>query len=220
MSPVNGLPAPRFVFPDPALPPTIPSIEPSEFAAGESVQWTRSVGDYAAADGYVVTWYFRGAGVADVVGNASGSVWTATLTPTQTKDLAPGAYTWRAYAEKRDGATVNERHFIAEGRTVVLPDFAAATAGDSLSHAEKMLAAIDAVLEGRITADVEAYQIGGRSVTKIPFAELRKARNLYVSAVRRERTRTFGTTVRVNFGQRPQALTLLDLNGGRLGNGY
>ena len=40
------------------------------------------------------------------------------------------------------------------------------------SHNKKMLDAIEAVLEGRITSDVEAYQIAGRQITKISITEL------------------------------------------------
>lgn len=179
--------------------PTIPSKEPESFAAGESVQWTRTVADYLASDGYVVAWYFRGAGVADVLGEADGSTWTATLSAKATKGLTPGAYRWRMYAELRGGAEVLERHLLDEGRCTVLQDFAAATDGDTLSHAEKTLRMIDAALEGRITADVEAYTIGGRQVTKIPVETLVRLRAQYVAAVRRQRTGKFGQKVGVTF---------------------
>jgi len=57
------------------------------------------------------------------------------------------------------------------------------------SHNKKMLDAIEARLEDRILSDVEAYQIGGsitRSVTKIPFLELEKARATYQAKVNQE----------------------------------
>lgn len=54
------------------------------------------------------------------------------------------------------------------------------------THAETMLSAIEAVLEGRITADVEAYSIAGRQITKIPMAELLTLRDKYKAEVNSE----------------------------------
>lgn len=48
-----------------------------------------------------------------------------------------------------------------------------------MTHAETMLQAIEAVLEGRITADIEQYSIAGRQITKIPVEELIKLRQYY-----------------------------------------
>jgi len=54
------------------------------------------------------------------------------------------------------------------------------------THAVTMLAAIEAVLEGRITADVEAYTIAGRQITKIPIEQLLVLRDRYKSEVAAE----------------------------------
>lgn len=54
------------------------------------------------------------------------------------------------------------------------------------THAETMLAAIESVLEGRITADVEAYTIAGRQITKIPIADLLVLRDRYQAEVNSE----------------------------------
>ena len=47
------------------------------------------------------------------------------------------------------------------------------------SHASRMLAAIESVLEGKVTSDVASYSIAGRSITKIPIAELIELREKY-----------------------------------------
>lgn len=47
------------------------------------------------------------------------------------------------------------------------------------THAETMLAKIEAVLEGRIDSDVESYSIAGRQITKIPVNELLVLRDKY-----------------------------------------
>jgi len=55
-----------------------------------------------------------------------------------------------------------------------------------MTHAETMLKAIEAVLEGRVTADIEQYSIAGRQITKIPIEELIKLRQYYKLEVIRE----------------------------------
>ena len=55
------------------------------------------------------------------------------------------------------------------------------------THAEIMLAKIEAVLEGRITADIENYQIAGRQITKIPIAELLVLRDRYRVEVKNQK---------------------------------
>lgn len=47
------------------------------------------------------------------------------------------------------------------------------------THAETMLAKIEAVLEGRLDSDVESYTIAGRQITKIPVTELLALRDTY-----------------------------------------
>ena len=58
------------------------------------------------------------------------------------------------------------------------------------THAATMLAAIEAVLEGRITADIENYQITSgnitRQITKIPIPELKELRDSYRAEVKAE----------------------------------
>lgn len=57
-----------------------------------------------------------------------------------------------------------------------------------LSDNEQTLAALDAALAGRITSDVAAFTIAGRSITKLPTADLTRLRSRYASLVAKERT--------------------------------
>lgn len=56
-----------------------------------------------------------------------------------------------------------------------------------MTHYETMLEKIRAVLEGRITADVESYKINGREITKIPFVELQTMERQYAALVQQEK---------------------------------
>jgi hypothetical protein len=54
------------------------------------------------------------------------------------------------------------------------------------THASRMLTAIEAALEGRITSDMEQYSIAGRQITKIPVNELLVLRDKYKAEVQAE----------------------------------
>jgi hypothetical protein len=54
------------------------------------------------------------------------------------------------------------------------------------THAATMKAAIESVLEGRITADIERYTIDGREITKIPMQELIELHKHYTAIVQNE----------------------------------
>lgn len=110
-----------------------------------------------------------------------GAEWTVTVPATATRDLGEGVYEWAA-AVTLSGA----RYTVLAGSFHVEPNLELAQAGDRRSHAEKTLAVINAALEGRLTADIQFYQIAGRTVSKIQIAELLKLRSHYTAMVYRE----------------------------------
>ena len=66
-----------------------------------------------------------------------------------------------------------------------------------LTENEQVLAAINATLLNRATSDQQSYTIGTRRLDRIPLEELRKFRATFITAVRLERGKGFGT-VKVN----------------------
>jgi hypothetical protein len=74
------------------------------------------------------------------------------------------------------------------------------------SFAAQALEKIEAVFLDRIDADVQAYEIDGRQVTKIPVNELLELHDKFSAIVRREKAalrvkmgRKSGLTIRVRF---------------------
>lgn len=67
------------------------------------------------------------------------------------------------------------------------------------SHAEKMLEAIEAVLEGRITDDYKSLKINNREITKHSFDELTKMREYYRAEVARAKARRNKTFKRIGY---------------------
>lgn len=57
--------------------------------------------------------------------------------------------------------------------------------GGGNTHAERMLAAIEAVLEGRVTDEYKTLKINNREITKHSFDELIRLRNYYRAEVAR-----------------------------------
>lgn len=77
---------------------------------------------------------------------------------------------------------------VEEGQVRILEDLVSAAPGfDGRSHAEKVLEAIEAVIEGRASLDQSQYTINNRSLTRTPVADLLKLRNTYRAEVRAQR---------------------------------
>jgi hypothetical protein len=178
------------------------SILPASFAAGETLKVKRAYSDFPAADGWVLTLYLAGASVRTYTADVVGSDHVFTL-PTGaapgTSDLIPGSYTWEERA-----ALGGEIYAAARETIQVRPNIATAAAGDLLSVAEKELAILDAATSGRLTDDMQSYQIAGRAVNLIPIKELEELRDKRRREVHARRNPSrFGTPVYANFGVRP-----------------
>ena len=77
---------------------------------------------------------------------------------------------------------------------------------DPRIHAEKMVAKIESLLEGKADSDVSSYSIAGRSLTKLSFQELVDARDYYRREVVKhkndslvKRGKKNGSTIQVRF---------------------
>lgn len=160
--------------------PPIPSSEPSSIFAGDTVLFTKTISDYPSSDGWILTYSFRGpSSLADQVATTSGSGYAVTIPVSATAPLLAGTYYWNARVSK-----AGEVHTVARGVLTVTLVAGALV----LSHNEKMLAAINAALEGRVVADMQQYTISGRMVTKIPFEKLMHYKGVYEAKVYRDRT--------------------------------
>ncbi len=80
------------------------------------------------------------------------------------------------------------------------PNVASAAVGVFNTWEERTLAVVEAAISGRLTSDIQAYQIAGRSVSKIPIAELRTIRGeLKASIWRQNNPGQLGVPYRVAF---------------------
>lgn len=164
--------------------PTIPTTEPTVITAGETSKWTISPAEFPTSESWTLEYLFRGAGAnLDVEAEPQdGGGYLVTLPAEKTANLSAGTYQWTCRATK-DGEVFPVRSGVLEVRA----DPADQEDGDAETHAAKGLRLIESAIEGRITADHEAYTIGPRSITKIPIAELVRLRSVYAAKVWRER---------------------------------
>ena len=169
---------------------------PTSIRAGDTLLFTRSdlVTDYDP-DYYTLTYQaVRQSSAGELVTfNASKDTdgfYRVNVPAGTTADWASGLYDWQEVAVRNsDQATVTT----CVGQWEV--HAALGLAGDNRSHAQRTLDAIEAVIEGRATSDHESYSIAGRSVTRIPIAELLTLRGRYRSEVNRERRAAMGKGV-------------------------
>lgn len=184
---------------------TIPSTEPDVLRAGETWHWTKSLDEFPASEGWILTYYIRGPGKLDILATTStdGTSYDVLATAQNTSSMPSGRYAWDASV-----TLSGETHIADSGVIVVEPNLATAKTGDLQTHNEKMLALIEAELERRLTGvsaagsgAIEAYVIHGRSVTKIAAEKLKALRGQYLAAVQRERNPgRIGIPVEVTFG--------------------
>lgn len=162
----------------------IPTSEPSELRAGDTWQWTRSIPDFPASI-WTLKYRFKGAaGGFEIVSAASGDDYAVTVLAATSAGYAAGDYGWVSWVESG-----SDKFTVDSGTSAVLPDYratSAATALDDRSHAAKVLAAIEAVIEGRASKDQDAYEIAGRSLKRTPIQDLLRLRQHYKAEVASE----------------------------------
>jgi len=171
--------------------------EPGKIAAGDSLDWNRSLPDYPASDGWTLHYaLFNATAVYSITSAADGDNHAVSVDSATTATWASGRYDWTAYVTHTDG----RKRSLFAGTIIITPDL---TAGpyDGRSHARKMLDAIEAALEGRATADemdLIKGQFGERAIER-KSAELIVARDRYRREVKSEET-----AAALERGERPQ----------------
>jgi hypothetical protein len=153
---------------------------PEKIIAGTTFSQLVTLTAYPAPE-WGLTLLLRGPLKIDVVATAEGAQHLLSATAQSTSLWPPGIYWWAARATR--GAEVVQ---VDEGQAVVVVDLASIDEPhDARSHAEKVLAAIEAVIEGRAAVDQQKYTINNRELWRTPIADL-LLRSRYRDEVRRE----------------------------------
>lgn len=159
---------------------------PAQLVAGDGWAWS-DAGAYAShpppdwALHYVLRPVAGGTPIT-IVATWVGDEYRLTRTATDSATDAPGDYAWTALAIHDANG---DRATLGNGRLCILPD-PTQEVGDLRSAAERILAAIDATMEGRVTKDAESYTIEGRSIARTPLADLIRLQGVYQRKVAAE----------------------------------
>lgn len=168
----------------------IPVREPSDIVAGDTIKWYRLdlTGDFPATDGWSLAYTLRlrsgtGNKIA-IAAAASGDGFLIAVAAATSAAYPAGEYELEGYVTKS-----TERYRVYLGTCLVRPNLAGEADGahDSRSHAERVLDAIEATIEGRASNDQLEYTVAGRSLRRMAFAELHAFRSLYRAEVAREK---------------------------------
>lgn len=184
-----------------------PEGEPLEVVVGDFLQWKRSdlVQDYPLAS-YSAQYVARitGGGSSEVIlpATETGGTYLFTVSSATSAGFEAGLYHWQL--EVIQTSTTN-RIVVDRGEFTAIVDLDV-NGSDPRSHAQIMIGKIESILQGKADSDVGSYSIAGRSLTKMSFAELMDARDLYKAEFNQEvikdrirRGKASGATVKVRF---------------------
>lgn len=150
-------------------------IEPKEVTAGDTITWTKTLPDYPANSGWVLSYVLiNAANKVQFSGSASGSDHLILIPATTSAAYKKGSYTYQAYVTK-----ASERYTVGSGEIEIKPNLAAENALDNRSQVKRTLDAINAVIEKRASLDQESYTIAGRTLNRTPIADLIVLKNKY-----------------------------------------
>jgi hypothetical protein len=176
---------------------------PTEIRAHFNTEFT--VPDEAAEvpDGYTPKFILGGASSLTIEGSISGDDIAFSLTAEETENLATGQYWYQVIAESvpesssSSSAEPVDRRFIAEGTVWVVGKITGSGVHDGRSVAEKIVAAIDATIEGKATADQQSYMIqsgqSSRQLSRMSLEDLMIARKYYATIVAAEKRKAGGS---------------------------
>lgn len=189
---------------DPAQSPT---NEPLTVVVGDFIQWRRTnLGEDYPNTAYTMTYVARitagGNTEIQVTGTNYGSDYLFTVTSAESANFVAGYYHWQLEAVQ---TSTGNRLVLDRGAFTAVADLDQ-NGADPRTHSEIMLAKIESILQGKADSDVASYSIAGRSLSKMSFDELIKARDVYRREFKREQSaelirqgKSTGATIKVRF---------------------
>jgi hypothetical protein len=179
-----------------------PTAIPATLRSGDSWTWpvglAVAVADYPA-DTWSLAYLLRSAAdrflVPASVTGGEAPEWRVSVAPAATALLAAGRYDWVLFATRLEGEAIAERRSLATGTVEIVPDPATQDLSGPVSHARRMLDAIESALEGRATeGDLDLIETAhnGRSA-RYDLAALHQLHRYYAARVAAEEALVAGT---------------------------
>lgn len=164
-----------------------PTTEPHEFIIGDFVQWKREdiVGDYPVAT-HSATFVARLASGGNdewqVAATEASTYYLFTIDSATSSAFNQGHYHWQLEITQ----TSSGNRIVVDRGTLDIHYDLDVNNVDPRSHAQIMVDKIESILEGKADADVASYSINGRSLTKMSFDDLIRARDFYRKEYKKE----------------------------------
>ncbi|WP_456267659.1 hypothetical protein M1D97_10355 [Kushneria sp. AK178] len=160
---------------------------PNSLTAGTTLSLPITLTAWPASD-WSLTLMLRGAGSVDLTATPEGKTHLIEADAATTTQWPAGRYWYSLRARRGD-----EVHEIDSGDITIQADIAALDAGhDGRAHAERVLEAIEAVIEGRASKDQDSYRINNRELRRTPIDQLLKLRDRYRREVQQLRAKRRG----------------------------
>lgn len=152
-----------------------PTTEPTSIIAGDSVTWKKTLADFPASAGWVLSYALRGPAAIDIIAAAEGDDHLVSKAPDVTTLWAAGFYAWTAIV-----TLAGQRYTVDQGNVEILADPVTATGVvDQRPHCKRVLDAIEAVLEGKASRDQQEYEIDGVRISRMDIDKLLRWRSTY-----------------------------------------
>jgi len=155
--------------------------EPKKFTAGTLQEWTRE--DEYAFGLWTFKYVLIGPANKEIPCTADAGLLSVILSSVDCADWQAGKYAWMLMREQSAERVLVDRGYVYIEENPLDIDGPV----DQLSHAEKVLAAIEKRMESRVLSDHENYSIDGRALTRIPIMDLNKLRKQYAWKVHEEK---------------------------------
>lgn len=153
--------------------------------AGDTLDFGTTVDTYLASAGWTLKYRLApraGGTPIDVTAIADGDNYRVQVLAATTAAWAAGFYSWAAFVEK-----AAERYTVGRGSLEIRVSSVAMPAGfDDRGHVQKVLDAIQAVIQNRATKDQEEYRIADRSLKRTPLADLLMLESRYIGYLREQ----------------------------------
>jgi hypothetical protein len=157
--------------------PAPPTVEPDSIRAGDSAYWQISLSSYPANDGWTLSYSLTKEPTGEVIAvtsTASGSDFLVNTGPGTTQGWQPGRY---RILRTVSGTLGTFSSWV--GHVTILPNLALGGAGDTRSHARRVLDMIEAVMEQRASDDILDSVIEGVALRRLPIEQLLMLRDRY-----------------------------------------
>lgn len=186
--------------------PTTPTGVPAQLVAGDSWRWRiPDHAEYLQVDGWTLAYHLLGISTSAISSTwqttgDDASHWLISVALADTASVEPGRYRLLGRMVG-SGTYAGREHTVTDTIVEVLADPRQADPGDYQTHAERMVAVLEASVEGMVSDEqmIEQYGVAGRQVQKMPFAARASMLGRYRAQVRREVTGTIGRPVAATF---------------------